>query len=283
MSEPHDLQDIKEEQQDWQEWRQHVDATLQYLIAELPQEKRMHLLQKGVRWAKNLLPKMPSEEDMQDLLHRAEQRITSMENEKNTLLQNLDALQNDKDRAIAERDELHNNAQRYNAAIAALESDNAALRQDMETACKKLEEVQKKSITDPAPATWEKQLAALSADMQTLTKKYFETMSVHIFLVQCGQFNRLVQFWEACKRHVLEQESVPDGMSKFLEQLLALYNSATPQGEARIIATTAGSTFDFDVCQRVGADGTRVQTLLLPGLCNPAGKVLHKALVTLVR
>ena len=283
MSEPHDLQDIKEEQKDWQEWRLHVDATLQYLIAELPQEKRTHLLQKGVRWAKNLLPKMPPEEDLQNLLHRAEQRIAAMENEKVTLLRNIDALQNDKDRAIAERDEFHNNAQRYNASIAALENDNATLRQNMDTARRKLEDVQKKSITDPAPATWEKQLAALSADMQALTEKYFETRSVHIFFVQCGQFNRLMQFWEACKRHVLEQEAVPDDMPEFLEQLLALYNSATPQGEARIVTATAGSTFDFDVCQRVGADGTRVQTLLLPGLCNPAGKVLHKALVTLVR
>ena len=283
MSEPHDLQEVKEDQQSLQEWRQHVDATLQYLIAELPQEKRTHLLQKGVRWAKNLLPKMPPEEDMQDLLHRAKQRIAAMENEKNTLLQNLDALQKDKDGAIAALDECHNNAQRYNAAIAALENDNATLRQNMDTARIKLEEVQKNSITDPAPGTWEKQLAALSADMQALTEKYFETTTVHIFFVQCGQFNRLVQFWEACKRHVLEQESVPDGIPEFLEQLLALYNSATPQGEARIVTATARSTFDFDVCQRVGPDGTRVQTLLLPGLCNPAGKVLHKALVTLVR
>lgn len=281
MQEPNSPQS-RQEHQTWQEWRQHVDATLQYIMDLLQQKPPAHTESEELLLAKDLPLHLQSAKDQQDPLHSAA-RIDALESEKNTLLQNLEALQKEKDRASAEREDWRNKEQHYNNTIATLNSDNAKLCQDIATERTRFEEAQKKSVADPAPGTWEKQLATLSTDLQALAEKYFETTCVHIFFVQCGQFNRLVQFWEACKRHILEQEYVPNDMAHFLEQLVALYNSATPQGEAKIITALAGATFDFDVCQRVGADGTRVQALLLPGLCNPAGKVLHKALVTLAR
>lgn len=123
-------------------------------------------------------------------------------------------------------------------------------------------------------------LAALPQETAHLLSPYFATDSLITFLVQCGQFNRLNQLWEACGKAVTAGRATP-GMTQCLEKLLALYNRAAGENLATTVAPTPGNAYNSEIHYRVNSDGRTVRTLLLPGLRNPGGKLQQKALVEL--
>lgn len=113
-----------------------------------------------------------------------------------------------------------------------------------------------------------------------LVSSYFDTGDLATFLVQCGQFSRLNQLWEACGKAVTAA-AAPAGLAPLLERLLGLFNRASGQNPATLIAPAPGEPYRSEIHFRVNSDGTTVRGLLLPGLRNPGGKMQQPALVEL--
>lgn len=123
-------------------------------------------------------------------------------------------------------------------------------------------------------------LESVPAGARELVSGYFDTGDLATFLVQCGQFSRLNQLWEACGKAVTSG-GAPAGLSPLLERLLGLFNRASGQNPATLIAPASGEPYRSEFHFRVNSDGTTVRSLLLPGLRNPGGKMQQPALVEL--
>lgn len=123
-------------------------------------------------------------------------------------------------------------------------------------------------------------LESVPAGARELVSSYFDIGDLATFLVQCGQFSRLNQLWEACGKAVTSG-AAPAGLAPLLERLFGLFNRASAQNPATLIAPAPGEPYRSEIHFRVNSDGTMVRTLLLPGLCNPGGKMQQPALVEL--
>lgn len=123
-------------------------------------------------------------------------------------------------------------------------------------------------------------LRDLPQDVARLLAPYYALDSLLIFLVGCGQFSRLSQCWDACGKAVAGG-APGEALSACLRRLLALYNLSSTDTPATAVEPQPGDRYDYESAQRIGSDGGTVRALLLPGLRNPGGKVLHKALVRL--
>ena len=123
-------------------------------------------------------------------------------------------------------------------------------------------------------------LESVPAGARELVSAYFSLDDLMTFLVQCGQFSRLNQLWEACGKAVTAGQA-PAGLSPLLERLLGLFNLASGQNPATLIAPASGEPYRSEIHFRVNSDGTTVRSLLLPGLRNPGGKMQQPALVEL--
>lgn len=124
-------------------------------------------------------------------------------------------------------------------------------------------------------------LSEVEETTKELLTQYYCTDNFIVFLMQCGQFSLLNQFWGACKENVLNKQTAPKVMKVFLLFMLSLYNKANKGSEAREIIAEAGAKYNFEEQQRIGENGSTVKEMLLPGLCSPSGKISHKALVVL--
>ena len=109
---------------------------------------------------------------------------------------------------------------------------------------------------------------------------FFCLDSLPTFLVQCGQFSRISQIWAESYRAVSEGRHLPD-ISPVLCTLLELHNLAADNLMASLVCPEEESRYDFEICQRLESDGSRIESVLLPGLRNAGGKVIVKALVRL--
>ena len=123
-------------------------------------------------------------------------------------------------------------------------------------------------------------LRDLPQDVARLLAPYYALDSLLVFLVGCGQFSRLSQCWDACGKAVAGGAH-GEALSACLRQLLTLYNLSSADTPATAVEPQPGDRYDYESAQRIGSDGGTVRALLLPGLRNAGGKVLHKALVRL--
>lgn len=123
-------------------------------------------------------------------------------------------------------------------------------------------------------------LSSLSPDVRHVMTDYFNPDDLIIFLIQCGQFQRINRFWEACGKIVAKGANhLEYGLC--LRKILDLYNSASPDNPAALIEPEPGSPYKSDSQLRIDSDGTQVAKVLLPGLQNPGGKLMRHALVML--
>lgn len=157
--------------------------------------------------------------------------------------------------------------------IGILQNENAELKKKL---AEKTELPQQKELTALYNA-----LQQIDGTVKNLLTPYYDLDNFIIFLMQCGQFSLLNQFWGSCRDYVLTQHDVPKNLKDFLFFLLSLYNQANKGNEAKELLAEAGSKYDFEKQQRMGENGTAVQEMLLPGLASPSGKINHKVLVTL--
>lgn len=123
-------------------------------------------------------------------------------------------------------------------------------------------------------------LRAVSSEAAAVLAAHYELTSLQIFLVQCGQFPRLSRCWEACGRSIAAGASGP-ALTDVLLKLLELHNLGSDGATATAIMFQPGDRYDYERADRFASDGTTVRNLLLPGLCNAGGKIMHKALVQL--
>ncbi|WP_278337557.1 hypothetical protein [Desulfovibrio piger] len=122
-------------------------------------------------------------------------------------------------------------------------------------------------------------LRELPPDAVSLLSTCYTPDSLLTFLVQCGQFSRLSRCWEACARAV--SHGAPGGpLAACLRRLLELYN-LSGDAPAAPIEPRPGDRYDYTLSDRIDSDGNTVRELLLPGLRNAGGKLMHKALVRL--
>lgn len=123
-------------------------------------------------------------------------------------------------------------------------------------------------------------LEHIPAEFRPLVQSYYEIDNLPEFLTQCGQFNRLSQLWQSCRSNIVNGENLA-GMEVFLSRVLEIYNNAFPENAGREIIPQPDTWYDYNTQERVGGNGTRVASVVLPGLVQPNGQVGVKALVKL--
>lgn len=123
-------------------------------------------------------------------------------------------------------------------------------------------------------------LQSLPKEFRPLLARYYALDDLPAFLTQCGQFTRLQQCWKACHLKVMEG-SPGAGVAAFLLLVLELYNLAFPDNTGAEIRAAAGVEYDFNLQDRLGANGSRVAAVLFPGLRKPNGEPAIKCLVRL--
>lgn len=123
-------------------------------------------------------------------------------------------------------------------------------------------------------------LQSLPQEFRPLLARYYALEDLPAFLTQCGHFARLQQCWEACHLKVMDGAPAA-GLAEFLLLALELYNRAFPDNTGAEILADAGAEYDFTQQDRVGANGSLVAAVLLPGLRKPNGELASKCLVRL--
>lgn len=123
-------------------------------------------------------------------------------------------------------------------------------------------------------------LAHIPAEFRPLVQSYYEIDNLPEFLTQCGHFNRLSQLWQSCRSNIVNGEKL-DGIEVFLLRVLDIYNKAFPENPGREIMPRFDTCYDYNTQERVGGNGTKVSSVILPGLAQPNGQVVVKALVRL--
>ena len=205
---------------------------------------------------------------------------------------NKKELRDQLEKVKTERDEARKQINESQKNERILQQENSELRGELSSARKRIEnlEHQLRLQQSMLPEQDQQQLTALQDGIEALPPSareliasFYELNDLTIFLIQCGQFSRLNQCWEACCKSITDAEPREE-LSSFLERLLTLYNrSVKTIGEkpATLIAPHPGDTYDSGKHFRIASDGRTVRKLLLPGLRNPGGKVMQQARVAL--
>lgn len=226
----------------------------------------------------------PDVAEMQKTADAAMARAREVENE-------LDATPIENEGLIARNAKLLDQIDKLNSELAALKATERQAREEkerLEISNRELEcqlaESRKAPKFSPPKAEalrgLQDFLEAVSLPVRQILTPYFNIDELDVFLIQCGQFNRVNQLWEACGKAVAA--GAPAGeFGRLLRQVLALYNSASADSPALPIEADIGEAYKNEVHFRVKSDGSRVAELLLPGLRNPGGRVSQPALVRL--
>lgn len=210
------------------------------------------------------------------------------------LQQTVTALQEENKKLKEDNRELQKNEKELLQNYAALQEKNSALEQKQKSLQETVSTLQnnnaelQQKLAEKTDLPQQKELAAVYNHLQqtdetikNLLTPYYMLDNFIVFLMQCGQFSLLNQFWASCKEYVLNEHSVPAGLKEWLLFLLSLYNQANAGNEAKELMAEPGSKYDYEKQQRVGENGANVQEMLLPGIVSPSGKINHKVLVKL--
>ena len=202
-------------------------------------------------------------------------------------MEDIQTLRNERNAAREHAQRLEKQNQECLQFIKQLKEENQRAQEARMAACAQAEQARdllEKSQQTSLPEQKELEalhtyLRSLPQDVCRLLDPYYDRSNLLIFLVSCGQFTRLVQCWEACSKVVNGTPSKP--LEQCLRTLLELYNCSAQGAPATVVEPKPGDHYDYETSLRVASDGTIVQRLLLSGLRNPGGKLMHKALVQL--
>jgi len=176
---------------------------------------------------------------------------------------------------------LRNATRQHEAALKEAQASAQKAESRAQQAERQLEAALRSQLPEQAVLTEAQDfLNSLSPELNSIFAQYFDTGSLTTFLVQCGQFSRINQLWEACGKSVTAGRQTPD-MADGLIRLLQFYNRAAGENPATLVEPAQGDVYKSAIHYRVTSDGSIINKLLLPGLRNPAGKVQQNALVEL--
>ena len=205
----------------------------------------------------------------------------TLRRENAALRDELEAARQEAQRLAAQLRECRQQLETDRQARLTAETRAEAARQEAQRLAAQLRECRQSSLPDQRQLEEEYAfLRALPPDAARLLAPYYALDNLPTFLVSCGQFNRLAQCWDACGRAVAGG-APGEPLATCLRRLLGLYNLASADTPAETVEPQPGAPYDCNTSQRINSDGRTVRTLLLPGLRNSGGKLLHKALVRL--
>ena len=110
---------------------------------------------------------------------------------------------------------------------------------------------------------------------------YYNIDDPLVFLSQCGKKARIEQLWKMCSDAVYDGQD-PENLADFLKLLVARHNLANPSDPLMIDTPEPASRYNYYAQDRVGSDGEKIDSVLLPGLTHKNG-LIAKALVRLSR
>lgn len=100
------------------------------------------------------------------------------------------------------------------------------------------------------------------------------------WLTRSGQWSTLEQVWQMLAVQVQRQESaITPAEQQILAASVTLYNQSTSGGAAALQQPQVGQRYDYEQHTRVNHSGESVAHVLLAGLANAQGKLVHCALV----
>lgn len=100
------------------------------------------------------------------------------------------------------------------------------------------------------------------------------------WLTRSGQWSTLEQVWHVLAVQVQRQEiAVTATEQQILAASVALYNQSVSRGAASLSLPSIGQRYDYEQHTRVNHSGESVAVVLLAGLSNAQGKLVHCAIV----
>lgn len=152
--------------------------------------------------------------------------------------------------------------------------------------------VEKTVTVCPAWATGLEQYAQLIPTIRahaTLSQLLFGESAQHAgddstallsWLTRSGQWSTLEQVWQVLAVQVQRQGSAATATEqRILAASVALYNQSVSRGAASLSLPSVGQRYDYEQHTRVNHSGESVAEVLLAGLSNAQGKLVHCALV----
>lgn len=168
-----------------------------------------------------------------------------------------------------------------------LEASLNVLQRDYHDATRRLDEFsqqneiwRKLGLDGETGARMLRVFAGVDAAYRQIVESCYNFNDCLVFASQCGVVARLRQCWEGCRELALAG-TTPSGVCAFLELALEFYNRAFPNNPCQLIQAESGEDFDYHREDRVGPQGRKVESLLLPGFIMPNGSIGVKALVKL--
>ena len=100
------------------------------------------------------------------------------------------------------------------------------------------------------------------------------------WLTRSGQWSTLEQVWQVLAVQVQRQGSAATATEqRILAASVALYNQSVSRGAASLSLPSVGQRYDYEQHTRVNHSGESVAAVLLAGLSNAQGKLVHYAFV----
>lgn len=107
-----------------------------------------------------------------------------------------------------------------------------------------------------------------------------DSMALLSWLTRSGQWSTLEQVWQVLAVQVQRQGSAATATEQqILAASVALYNQSVSRGAASLSQPSIGQRYDYEQHTRVNHSGESVAAVLLAGLSNAQGKLVHCALV----
>ena len=100
------------------------------------------------------------------------------------------------------------------------------------------------------------------------------------WLTRSGQWSTVEQVWQTLAVQVQQQDRAATATEQqILAVSVALYNQSISRGAASVVQPSVGQRYDYEQHTRVNHSGESVAVVLLAGLSNIQGKLVHFSLV----
>lgn len=100
------------------------------------------------------------------------------------------------------------------------------------------------------------------------------------WLTRSGQWSTVEQVWQTLAVQIQQRDRAATATEQqILATSVALYNQSISRGAASLVQPSVGQQYDYEQHTRVNHSGESVAVVLLAGLSNIQGKLVHFSLV----